>query len=445
MEIPEADSSSSMGSPGWLAVLDSLPTEQMNFLLGQICALPLALIFRKYLHPTKTNPIVRHAVATLLGFYLCMFCYGWCTVFILGEVIVSYVILLVSDRSRVHVYSLLFAMGYLTIFQINRLLDSSEESSDFTVPMMILTQKITKVAFELHDGTARPPESLSPSQKIQALRKLPSPLEYLSYNFNFMGILAGPLCSYNDYVSFIEGTHYQRGGDLDQLKENGTQKRSEPSPTNAVLENRCVQHLPDFPWSDAVSHTGLVSLQNAVLENRCVQHLPDFPWSDAVSHTGLVSLQNAVLENRCVQHLPDFPWSDAVSHTGLVSLQNAVLENRCVQHLPDFPWSDAVSHTGLVSLQNAVLENRCVQHLPHFPWSDAVSHTGLVSLQNAVLENRCVQHLPHFPWSDAVSHTGLVSLQNAVLENRCVQHLSHFPWIDAVSHTGLVSLQNAVL
>ncbi|XP_029475749.1 membrane-bound O-acyltransferase domain-containing protein 2-like isoform X3 [Rhinatrema bivittatum] len=236
MEIPEADSSSSMGSPGWLAVLDSLPTEQMNFLLGQICALPLALIFRKYLHPTKTNPIVRHAVATLLGFYLCMFCYGWCTVFILGEVIVSYVILLVSDRSRVHVYSLLFAMGYLTIFQINRLLDSSEESSDFTVPMMILTQKITKVAFELHDGTARPPESLSPSQKIQALRKLPSPLEYLSYNFNFMGILAGPLCSYNDYVSFIEGTHYQRGGDLDQLKENGTQKRSEPSPTNAVLE-----------------------------------------------------------------------------------------------------------------------------------------------------------------------------------------------------------------
>ncbi|XP_030075339.1 membrane-bound O-acyltransferase domain-containing protein 2 isoform X2 [Microcaecilia unicolor] len=127
-------------------------------------------------------------------------------------------------------------MSYLSIFQVVRLLKSSEGSSDFTVPMMILTQKITKVAFELHDGTARKPESLSPSQTSRALRKFPSPLEYLSYNFNFMGILAGPLCSYNDYVAFIEGRHYQRSGDSEHVKENGVQRRPEPSPTNAVLE-----------------------------------------------------------------------------------------------------------------------------------------------------------------------------------------------------------------
>ncbi|KAL4601606.1 lymphocyte function-associated antigen 3-like isoform X1 [Arapaima gigas] len=31
---------------------------------------------------------------------------------------------------------------------------------------------------------------------------MPSPLEYLSYNCNFMGIFAGPTCSYNDYAAF---------------------------------------------------------------------------------------------------------------------------------------------------------------------------------------------------------------------------------------------------
>nr|XP_033809784.1 membrane-bound O-acyltransferase domain-containing protein 2-like isoform X2 [Geotrypetes seraphini] len=158
------------------------------------------------------------------------------TVLIFGEVVLSYIILLMANRTRVHIYSLVVAMSYLTIFQVDRLLNSSEESFDFTVPMMILTQKITKVAFELHDGTARKPESLSPSQTSRALRKLPSLLEYLSYNFNFMGILAGPVCSYNDYVAFIEGRHYQRSGDSEQVKENGVQKRPEPSPTNAVLE-----------------------------------------------------------------------------------------------------------------------------------------------------------------------------------------------------------------
>ena len=60
---------------------------------------------------------------------------------------------------------------------------------------------------------------------------MPSLLEYLSYNCNFMGILAGPTCSYNDYKAFIEGTGYQpRHQENANGKENGKYKQSEPSP-----------------------------------------------------------------------------------------------------------------------------------------------------------------------------------------------------------------------
>lgn len=60
---------------------------------------------------------------------------------------------------------------------------------------------------------------------------MPSLLEYLSYNCNFMGILAGPTCSYNDYVAFIEGTCYQpRHQENANGRENGKCKQSEPSP-----------------------------------------------------------------------------------------------------------------------------------------------------------------------------------------------------------------------
>lgn len=60
---------------------------------------------------------------------------------------------------------------------------------------------------------------------------MPSLLEYLSYNCNFMGILAGPTCSYNDYIAFIEGRAYQpRHQENANGKENRKFRLSEPSP-----------------------------------------------------------------------------------------------------------------------------------------------------------------------------------------------------------------------
>lgn len=68
---------------------------------------------------------------------------------------------------------------------------------------------------------------------------MPSLLEYLSYNCNFMGILAGPTCSYNDYKAFIEGTGFQpRHQENANGKENGKCKQSEPSPKVKEVKER---------------------------------------------------------------------------------------------------------------------------------------------------------------------------------------------------------------
>lgn len=81
---------------------------------------------------------------------------------------------------------------------------------------------------------------------------MPSLLEYLSYNCNFMSILAGPTCSYNDYVAFVEGTAYQPKHLESNGKENGKYKQTEPSP-KASTPSTTLSHTESItiPKSDS--------------------------------------------------------------------------------------------------------------------------------------------------------------------------------------------------
>lgn len=72
---------------------------------------------------------------------------------------------------------------------------------------MIITQKVTTLAFSIHDGVSRDERELSKTQQYHAVRKLPSALEYFAYMLHFQGLLAGPLVFYRDYIEFIEGYH----------------------------------------------------------------------------------------------------------------------------------------------------------------------------------------------------------------------------------------------
>lgn len=52
-------------------------SSQVNFVVCQLFALLAAIWFRTYLHSSKTSSFIRHVVATLLGLYLAVFCFGW--------------------------------------------------------------------------------------------------------------------------------------------------------------------------------------------------------------------------------------------------------------------------------------------------------------------------------------------------------------------------------
>ncbi|XP_062253246.1 lysophospholipid acyltransferase 2 [Platichthys flesus] len=220
----------------------NLPVDQVNFVACQLFALLMAVWFRLYLHPSKTSPFIRHVVATLLGFYLALFCFGWYSLHFLVQSGLSYSVMVFAGLEHMHKYCFIVTLGYLIVCQVTRVyvFDYGMYSADFTGPMMVITQKITSLAFEIHDGMTKREGQLTPSQKYLAISRMPSLLEYLSYNCNFMGILAGPTCSYNDYMAFIEGTCYQpRHQENANGKENGKYKQSEPSPKNDVISKLC--------------------------------------------------------------------------------------------------------------------------------------------------------------------------------------------------------------
>uniref|UniRef100_A0AAY4CTM5 Membrane bound O-acyltransferase domain containing 2b n=1 Tax=Denticeps clupeoides TaxID=299321 RepID=A0AAY4CTM5_9TELE len=198
----------------------------VNFVVCQLFALLMAFWFRLYLHPSKTSPFIRHVVATLLGLYFALFCFGWYALHFLVQSGITYGIMILAGVEHIHKYCMLVALGYLSLCQITRVyvFDYGMYSADFTGPMMVITQKITSLAFEIHD------DGFSPlNQFLSTDRRMPSLLEYFSYNCNFMGILAGPTCSYKDYIAFIEGTPYSHRDHEPSRKLKGS-RHSEPSP-----------------------------------------------------------------------------------------------------------------------------------------------------------------------------------------------------------------------
>jgi len=115
--------------------------------------------------------------------------------------------ILIYIQSTLNRFGFVFAMGYLSALHIYRqTYDYGNYTLDITGPIMILTQKLTSLAFAFHDGM-KPDEKLSPDQRSQAIRHNPHIIEFLSYVFNFQGIVCGPLVYYQDYIDFIDGNN----------------------------------------------------------------------------------------------------------------------------------------------------------------------------------------------------------------------------------------------
>ncbi|KAJ7411634.1 Lysophospholipid acyltransferase 1 [Willisornis vidua] len=258
----------------------------INFVACQLFALLAAFWFRIYLSPSHASSAVRHAFATLFGIYFAVFCFGWYSIHLFVLVMMNYGIMNMASIPNIHryfplilelgssnkvtvaaklsdpwsevldlvldfelekaevpeLYSFVVAMGYLTLCHISRIyiFHYGILTTDFSGPLMIITQKITTLACQLHDGIGRQAEELTAEQNRLAVKSRPSLLEYLSYLLNFMSIIAGPCSNYKDYIAFIEGRHVHMKLLEVNWKQKGYDRLPDPSPTGAVMYKLCI-------------------------------------------------------------------------------------------------------------------------------------------------------------------------------------------------------------
>ncbi|XP_023171468.2 lysophospholipid acyltransferase 1 isoform X2 [Drosophila hydei] len=221
----------------WLADMVGLSVDLVNFLICQISALFLASLFRSWLHPSKVSYEVRHAFALSLGLAFGYFCFGQQAIHIAGLPAICFIVIRTQDPRIVQRSVLLVAMGYLLCVHLMRqIYDYGSYALDITGPLMIITQKVTSLAFSIHDGFVRKDEDMTKAQQYHAIRKMPSALEYFSYVWHFQSLMAGPLVFYKDYIEFVEGYNLLKRPTSNATLDNGRSELVvEPSPTKTVI------------------------------------------------------------------------------------------------------------------------------------------------------------------------------------------------------------------
>ncbi|XP_066147314.1 lysophospholipid acyltransferase 6 isoform X1 [Euwallacea fornicatus] len=234
-----------------------LNVDQLNFVVSQLVALVIASLYRTAFQPAKVSPKVRHGFGLIFGMWMSYFCFGYQALHLAGLPAVCYVVLLTQSPNIMHGTILLTAMIYLSLVHLHRqLYEDSSFGLDISGPLMVITQKMSSLAFSLHDGLAKTEEEMTESQKYYAVTKIPSLLEFFSYSLMFPSLMAGPVIFYKDYIDFIEGhslVHHRKS----TMCSKGVVVH-EPSPIRAVFKKLIVAtgcalvyvlFLPKFPIS----------------------------------------------------------------------------------------------------------------------------------------------------------------------------------------------------
>ncbi|XP_052862133.1 lysophospholipid acyltransferase 6 [Anopheles cruzii] len=221
----------------WLAEMCGLSVDLVNFLITQFLALILASTFRSYLHPSKVSASTRHVIGLVIGLFFGYFCFGQQAIHIAGLPAVCYVVIRTQNPQIVQRLVMVVALIYLSCIHLHRqYYDYGSYSLDITGPLMIITQKVTSLAFSIHDGFTREMKDLTATQQQHAIQKLPSALEFFSYTLHFQGLMAGPLVFYKDYIDFIEGCHILKQASANANYDIDKKIVHEPSPVKAVVK-----------------------------------------------------------------------------------------------------------------------------------------------------------------------------------------------------------------
>ncbi|KAI1283222.1 Lysophospholipid acyltransferase 2 [Halotydeus destructor] len=209
--------------------------DRINFIITQLTGLLLAFLYRWFLGYDKYSSRVRLIAVIIPGIGLGLFCYGRDIFHLFGLSGFSYLTLIMSDVKNVHKNVLVIAIGYLSMLHLLRMyFDYGGYVLDITGPIMIAVQKVTSLAYNVHDGMHRKESELTEEQRKFSVKRMPSALEFFAYLIAFQTLMCGPLVCYVDFMEFIHGTNFER-----HVPKNG----KNPSPGRAVLTKLSISTL----------------------------------------------------------------------------------------------------------------------------------------------------------------------------------------------------------
>lgn len=212
----------------WASKRTKLPIEQVQFIFCMLLNFPLGAVYRTLLHPKKVSPQLRLFVSLIWGLMIGWLCFGSEVLRLVVVSTLCYGLTWSVNPKEVHKVVFVVSFVCLSAAQLYRMfVEYGINRFDYSGRLMVITQKVTYVAYSLHDGLGRKKDELTEEQKEQRIERVPSFLEYFGYIFHHSMLLAGPVCSFKDYMDFIEGR------DIARAIEKG---HKEPSPTKAALQ-----------------------------------------------------------------------------------------------------------------------------------------------------------------------------------------------------------------
>lgn len=221
-----------------LSTRTGIPLDHLNFVASQILALSLAPLMQTVLHPRNTKPAAREAFVLIIGLFMVHFAFGMQAIHLVILPTLCCVLIRIIDPKRIQRWVMFVALGYLSCIHLHRLFyDTGVYALDVTGPLMVMTQKITSLAFNLHDGLTKKEKEMKPNQKYYAIEKVPTVLEYYSYLLHFQTLMAGPMVFYRDYMDFITGQNFLKHSvSCNGSNTNNRHAVMEPSPFYPALK-----------------------------------------------------------------------------------------------------------------------------------------------------------------------------------------------------------------
>eukprot|EP01117_Protostelium_nocturnum_P011762 TRINITY_DN4288_c0_g1_i2.p1 TRINITY_DN4288_c0_g1~~TRINITY_DN4288_c0_g1_i2.p1 ORF type:complete len:257 (-),score=77.26 TRINITY_DN4288_c0_g1_i2:747-1517(-) len=189
----------------------SVPLSQLKIFFCLLLAFPSSFLFR--LLPNSPN--LKHFIGGITGLFFGYYTFGAIIAHTALSSSVAYAILVVFDvkKGLAHKLVFLWTIVYLSLIQFWRVMAFFDHGNDHDVsgPQMLLTIKLTTLAFDYYDGlrAMKGDSTLTDYQKKFLFQGFPTFLEFFGYIYHFNGFLAGPVLNFKEYREYIDMSMYK--------------------------------------------------------------------------------------------------------------------------------------------------------------------------------------------------------------------------------------------